>query len=53
MTAKKNFLLPLLHFIVDIVGTVGTNLLLDFLAFDRLRTPVTVEADILSSLIVF
>ena len=32
---------------------VGANLLLNFLAFDRLRTPVTVEADILSSLIVF
>ena len=33
--------------------TVGANLLLNFLVFDRLRTSVTVEADILSSLIVF
>ena len=32
---------------------VGANILLHFLVFDRLRTPVTVEADILSSLIVF
>ena len=29
---------------------MGANLLLNFLVFDRLRTPVTVEADILSSL---
>ena len=33
--------------------SVGANLLLNFLVFDRLRTPVTVKADILSSLIVF
>ena len=33
--------------------TVGANLLINFLVFDRLRTPVTVEADILSCLIVF
>ena len=33
--------------------TVGANLLPNFLVFHRLRTPVTVEADILSSLIVF
>ena len=33
--------------------TVGANLLLYFLVFDRLRTLVTVEAHILSSLIVF
>ena len=33
--------------------TVGANLLLNFLVFDRLRTPVTVEADLLSSLVVF
>ena len=33
--------------------TVGVNLLINFVVFDRLRTPVTVEADILSSLIVF
>ena len=33
--------------------TVGANLLFHFLVFDRLHMPVTVEADILSSLIVF
>ena len=33
--------------------TVGANRLLHFLVFDRLRTPVTVEADLLNSLIVF
>ena len=33
--------------------TVGANLLLNFLVLDRLHTPLTVEADILSSLIVF
>ena len=32
---------------------MGANLLLHFLVFDRIRTSVTVEADILSSLIVF
>ena len=32
---------------------VGANLLLHFLVFDRVRMAVTVEADILSSLIVF
>ena len=33
--------------------TVGPNLLLNFFTvFNRLRTPVTVEADILSSVIV-
>ena len=31
---------------------LGANLLLD-LVFDRLRTPVTVEADVLSSLLAF
>ena len=33
--------------------TVGANLLLNVLVFNRLRTPMTVEADILNSLIVF
>ena len=33
--------------------TVGANLLLHFLVFDRLRTPGTVEQDILTSLIAF
>ena len=33
--------------------TVRANLFLYFLVFDRLRTPVTLEVDILSSLIVF
>ena len=32
---------------------MGANLVLNFLVFDRLPTPVTVEEDILSSLIVF
>ena len=32
---------------------MGANLLLNFLGFDRLRTPVVVVADILSSVIVF
>ena len=35
------------------VVTVGANILFDFLVFDKLRASVTVNADILSSLIVF
>ena len=41
--------LVLMHFIVDFARarvTVGANLLLNFLVFDRLRTPVTVETGI-------
>ena len=48
--------LVLMHFIVDFARarvTVGENLLLNFLVFDRLRTPVNVEAGILSYLILF
>ena len=33
--------------------TVGANILFNFLLVDKLRTSVTVDADILSSLIVF
>ena len=46
----------LMHFIVDFARasmTVGANIFVDFLVFDRLRTPLTVESDILSSLIIF
>ena len=54
--ARKDFLLPFVAFYRWFYAcgvTVGANLLLYFLVFDRLRTPVTVEADILSSSIVF
>ena len=54
--ARKDFLLPFVAFYRWFYAcgvTVGANLLLYFLVFNRLRTPVTVEADILSSSIVF
>ena len=56
MTAREDFLLAFVAFyrLICVCGvTVRANLLLNFLVFDRLRTLVTVEADILSSLIVF
>ena len=58
VTARKDFLLPFVAFYRWFCAcgvTVGANLWLEvhFLVFERLRTPVTVEADILSSLIVF
>ena len=56
MTTRKDFLLALVAFYRWFCAcgvTVGANLLLNFLVFDRLRTPATVKADILSSLIVF
>ena len=56
VTARKDFLLAFVAFYRWFCAcgvTVGINLLLHFLVFDRLRTPVTVEAVILISLIVF
>ena len=49
----KRLYYALLHCICACGVTVGENLLLHFLVLDRLRTPVTVEADVLNSLIVF
>ena len=56
MTARKHFLLAAIAFYRSFcacVVTVGANLFVDFLVFDRLRTPVPVEVDILIFLIVF
>ena len=56
MTARKDFLLPFVAFhrlFCECGVTVGPDLLLHFLVFDRQSTPVTKEADILRSLIVF
>ena len=56
VTARKDFVLPFVAFYRWFCAcgvAVGANLLLHFLVFDRLRTPVAVEADVLSSLIVF
>ena len=56
VTARKDFLLPFVAFYRWFCAcgvNVGARLLLHFLVFDKLRTPVTVETDILSSLIVF
>ena len=56
MTARKDILLPFVVFYRRFCAsgvTVGANLLFHFIVFDRPRTQVTVEADILSSLIAF
>ena len=56
MTARKDFLLAFVAFYRWFCAcrvTVGANLMRNFLVFDRLRTPVTMEADISISLIVF
>ena len=56
VTARKDFLLAFVAFnrwFCACDMTVGANIWLHFLVFDRLRTPVTVEADISSSLILF
>ena len=56
VTARKDFLLPFVTFYRCFCAcgvTVGANPLLHFLVFDRLRTSVTVEADIWSSLNLF
>ena len=53
---KKTFLLAFVAFyrwFCVCCVTVGANILVHFLVLDRPRTPVTVEADILSSSIVF
>ena len=39
--------------VIGMCGVLAFVLFFSFIVFDRLRTPVTVEADILSSLIVF
>ena len=55
MTARKDFSLAFVAFYGRFCAcgvTVGATLL-NFIVLDRIRTPVTVEADILSSLIVF
>ena len=56
VTARKDLLLPFVAFYRWFCArgvTVGANPWVLFLVFDRLHTPVTVEADIWSSLIVF
>ena len=56
VTSRKDFLLPFVAFYRWFYAcsvTLGANLLLHFLVFGRLCAPVTVEADILSSLIIF
>ena len=53
---EKTFYYPLLHFILDFARAAWLweqIFYFSFLVFDRLRTPVTVDADVLSSLIVF
>ena len=56
MTAQKDFLPAVVAFngrFCACAVNVGANLFLTFLVFERLRTPVIVEADIVSSLIIF